>query len=155
MKKTSLHTSAVILGVAVVGVLFHSTFTSRISETDAQFERSFFSLYGFSSDDFYGLGEDGFVGRWLSDSEVEKRDCLTYDSCNFIEIATVTSCSLGFSLEFDLFDDNDKLVGHGQSDSSPLDAGELKVVELGANDTKPFAFLLPQEVKCLEEGVVV
>lgn len=155
MKKTSLHTSAVILGATLMGALFYSTFNSRISETDAQFERSFVSLYGFSSEDFYGLGEDGFVGRWLSDSEVEKRDCLTYDSCNFVEIATVTSCSLGFSLEFDLFDDNDKLVGHGQTEANPLDAGELKVVEIGANDTKPFTFLIPKEVKCLEEGVVV
>jgi len=150
-----LHTSAVIVGATVLSALFYSTFTSRISETDAQFERSFVSLYGFSSDDFYGLGEDGFVGRWLTDSEVENRDCVTYDTCNFVEIATVTSCSLGFSLEFDLFDDNDKLVGHGHTDSSSLDAGELKVLEIGANDTKPFAFLLPQEVKCMEVGVVV
>jgi hypothetical protein len=58
-------------------------------------------------------------------------------------------------LEFDLYDDNDKLVGHGQTAANPLGAGELKVVEIGANDTQPFAFLLPQEVKCLEDGVAV
>jgi hypothetical protein len=46
------------------------------------------------------------------------------------------------------------LVGHGQTEANPLDAGELRVVEIGANDTKPFAFLIPKEVKCLEEGVV-
>lgn len=155
MKQTSLHTSAVILAATLMGALFYSTFNSRISETDVKFERSFVSLYGFSSEDFYGLGEEGFVGRWISDSEVEKRDCLTYDSCNFVELATVTSCSFGFILTFDLFDDNDNLVGNAQTDSSPLHAGELKIIEIGANDDKPFAFLVPQEVRCLQDGAVV
>ena len=155
IKRTSLHTFAVMLGVTVLGVLLHATLSSQNSDTDAQFEQSFVSIYGYPSDDFYGLGEDGFVGRWLSDAEVENRDCLTYDACNFVELATVTSCSFGFSLTFDLFDENDNVVGHAQTDSSALHAGELKVIEIGANDDKPFAFLLPQEVRCLEDGAVV
>lgn len=155
IKRTGLHPFAVMFGVTVIGVLLHATFGSQNSDTDAQFEQSFVSLYGYSSDDFYGLGEDGFVGRWLNDSEVESHDCITYDTCNFVELATVSSCSFGFSLGFDLLDDNENVVGHAQTDSSPLHAGELKVVEIGANDDKPFAFLAPQEVRCLEDGAVV
>lgn len=155
IKRTSLHTFAVMLGLTVISALLHATLSSQNGNTDAQFEKSFVSIYGYPFDDFYGLGEDGFVGRWLNDSEVENRDCLTYDTCNFVELATVTSCSFGFSLEFDLLDENDNVIGHAQTDSSPLRAGELKVLEIGANDDKPFAFLVPQEVRCLEDGAVV
>ena len=132
--------------------MFQATFERGAIEADHNFDNKFEAIYGFSSEDFFGLGDEGFAGRWLSDEEVNKRECQIYDSCNFVEVGAVTSCEFGFQLKFDLFDKDSKIVGHGQTESNPLIPGKLAVVEIGANAGKSFEYLLPQVIECSTSG---
>jgi hypothetical protein len=148
INKTVLHNFCVVLGCATAFAIFTASFERAAIEADREFDVAFESIYGFSSNDFFGLGDDGFAGRWLSDEEANKRECQIYDSCNFVEVGGVTRCDHGFRLKFDLFDENSKIIGHGLTALESLTPGKLAVVEIGANSEKAFEYLLPQVIEC-------
>jgi hypothetical protein len=121
---------------------------NHASESLQSFEDRFQYLYGFSADDFISLGDSDIQGRWLDAGIVAKMDCERFDSCNFVEIATIESCGSGFTLEYELFDESEKLMKTLRVDAPPITAGEIVIVEIGADTSDDFGYLLPTVAQC-------
>ncbi len=123
------------------------------NEMDANFDSEFMRIYGLDGDDFFWLGEDGLVGRWLSDDQVKVKDCEVFDSCNFLEVATIEGCYFGFSLKFLLYDSQERVIGHGRALGGVMRPGDLVTVEIGAKESVSFDYLEPETAECLAKGI--
>jgi hypothetical protein len=112
------------------------------------FESTFLDRYGVSSAEYFGLGPDGIVGRWATDDELKELDCIYYEACQFVILATVSDCPRDVALSFQILNDIDEVLDSGESSAGPLFVGRFQAVEIGFNSDDDL-FLVPLEASCL------
>lgn len=149
---------AIIFRVALVLGSFFALYGLQteieVASSDASFEEEFISVYGFESSDYWGLGDEGFVGRWATDNELEKQQCSNFEYCQFIVLATVESCFGSIVLEFEIYDESDVFIAAREAISGPLNRGSFALVELGNEETDE-VFFIPTVVRCSQDPLQI
>jgi hypothetical protein len=151
--KLKLFACSLLLFLVALGVSVKQEILAN--EMDANFDSKFMEIYGLNGDDFFWLGEDGLVGRWLEDEIVETKDCDVYEKCNFVEVATLEGCEFGFSLQFALYDEHDRFLARTESQGYFVRPGDLVIVEIGAAESLEFEYLEPEKAQCFTDGIPV
>lgn len=126
---------------------------AQANQMDANFDTEFKRIYGLDGDDFYWLGDDGLVGRWLDDEIVEAKDCDVFEKCNFIEVATIDGCEFGFTIYFGLYDEHNRFLARSEALGYAVRPGDLVTVEIGADESLAFEYLEPEEAQCFTNGM--
>lgn len=121
----------------------------KVEQSESSFESSFRIFYGTGSDAYFGLGPDGFVGRWATDHEMENLSCDSYEFCQFVVLATVSTCPGSVSLGYQVLNESDEVLDERESESGPLSAGRFSTVEIGFNSGQDL-YLLPNSAICNE-----
>ncbi len=138
------------LSMVATFTIFKTQLDGRTADqTERSFESSFRNLYGIRSDTYFGLGPDGIVGRWATETEMANLDCDSYKFCQFVVLATVATCSGSVRLGYQVLNEADEVLEESESESGPLRAGRFSTVEIGFNSGQDL-YLLPISASCNE-----
>lgn len=138
------------LSIVASFTVLKTQFDAEIAEQiESSFESSFRIFYGTGSDAYFGLGPDGFVGRWATENEMKNLVCDSYEYCQFVVLATVSTCPGSVSLGYQVLNESDEVLFEKESESGPLSAGRFSTVEIGFNSGEDL-YLLPNSAVCNE-----
>jgi hypothetical protein len=116
--------------------------------TEDEWNESFELAYGSTLPDFYGIGEEGFQGRWLNPSEEASNLCNFSEHCVFLKLATIAECEKGVVVEFLVFDKDDKQIAQEQTPVFLIKPGQYVDVELGSKRLPKKGFIEPVDAFC-------
>lgn len=140
------------IAVAFVTLVFVSWQEARSS---SGYREDFIEIYGDPMDEYFDFGEDGLKARWLSEEQEAKLNCELFETCSFIEIATVTRCTVAIKVAYSLLSESDQVLKSEELLIHPLQPGKLRVVEIGTNAKIDFQYFNPENLTCVNEPLAL
>lgn len=148
---------SIFRAVAVAAVILAPIISITLqNEADYNtYQGSFKEKYTQSLRPFSDFEADGFKARWLTEKEEETRFCEFFETCTFIELATITKCYVAIKLSIELLDEADRVVHLEEIYVSPLEPGSLRVVEIGSNSNVDFEFFNTLDISCVDQALPI
>jgi type II secretory pathway component PulL len=144
----TLLTLSTLVVLVPVTLFFQNLAKSEQYLTEDEWNESFELAYGSILPDFYGLGEEGFQARWLSNKEQSAVHCNFAVHCVFIKLATIAECEKGVVVEFFVFDKDDKQIAQEQTPVFLIKSGQYVDVELDSIKLNEKGFIEPTDAHC-------
>lgn len=119
------------------------------------YREAFEKKYGNALATFEDIGEEGFKARWLTEDEEQPLNCETFETCTFIELATINRCKVAVKITFSLLEESDQVVKVEELLINPLEPGVKRTLELGTNTKEDFAYFYPDDITCIDDPIGV